>query len=130
MQVTMQVRALESGFLERAIPYKPVTDKSERADITASVTLKNKLFIHEKCEKPASLASKKMVRTGTVTPEVTPEVLRMLSLIKNEMTRGEIQKKLGLDNEKHFREKYQQVGIKFGLIEMTMPDHPNSRLQK
>jgi hypothetical protein len=71
-----------------------------------------------------------MVRTGTVTPEVTPEVLRMLSLIKNEMTRGEIQRKLGLNDEKHFREKYQQVGIKFGLIEMTIPDHPNSRLQK
>ena len=31
-----------------------------------------------------------------VTPEVTPEVKKMLSIMTGEMTRGEIQKKLGL----------------------------------
>jgi hypothetical protein len=46
------------------------------------------------------------------------------------MTRHEIQKELGLKDEKHFRENYQQVGIGLGLIEMTIPDKPNSRLQK
>ena len=47
-----------------------------------------------------------------------------------EMTRWEIQKKLGLKDEKHFREYYQQVAVKLGLIEMTIPDKPRSRLQK
>ena len=65
-----------------------------------------------------------------VTPEVTPEVRRMLAVITGEMTRGEIQERLGLKDEKHFRENYQQVGVKLGLIEMTIPDKPNSRLQK
>lgn len=64
------------------------------------------------------------------TPEATPEVLRMVSAIQGEMTRAEIQKKLGLADEKHFREKYQQPGLKLGVIEMTVPDKPQSPLQK
>ena len=46
------------------------------------------------------------------------------------MTRGEIQERLGLKDEKHFRENYQQVGVKLGLIEMTIPDKPRSSKQK
>ena len=46
------------------------------------------------------------------------------------MTRGEIQERLGLKDEKHFRENYQQVGVKLGLIEMTIPGKPRSSLQK
>ena len=68
--------------------------------------------------------------TPEAAPEATPEVLRMVSAIQGEMTRAEIQKKLGLADEKHFREKYQQPGIKLGVIEMTVPDKPQSPLQK
>ena len=68
--------------------------------------------------------------TNQVTGEVTPEVRKMLSIMTGEMTRGEIQEKLGLRDEKHFRENYQQVGVKLSLIEMTIPDKPRSRLQK
>lgn len=68
--------------------------------------------------------------TPEATPEATPEVLRMVSAIQGEMTRAEIQKKLGLADEKHFREKYQQPGLKLGVIEMTVPDKPQSPLQK
>ena len=69
-------------------------------------------------------------RTPEATPEATPEVLRMVSAIQGEMTRAEIQKKLGLADEKHFREKYQQPGLKLGVIEMTVPDKPRSPFQK
>ncbi len=65
-----------------------------------------------------------------VTPEVTPEVRRMLAVITGEMTRGEIQERLGLKDEKHFRENYQQAGVKLGLIEMTIPDKPRSSKQR
>jgi len=64
------------------------------------------------------------------TPEVTPEVRRLLAVITGEMTRGEIQERLGLKDEKHFRENYQQVGVKLGLIEMTIPDKPRSSRHK
>ena len=64
------------------------------------------------------------------TPHVTPEVRKMLSILKGEMTRKEIQQILGLKDEKHFRTAYQQPAIAARLIEMTVPDKPNSRLQK
>jgi len=65
-----------------------------------------------------------------VTPEVAPEVRKMLSIMNGEMTRTEIMSKLGLTDEKHFREHYQQVAVKFELIEMTIPDKPRSSKQK
>ena len=68
--------------------------------------------------------------TPEVTPYVTPEVRKMLSILKGEMSRKEIQQILGLKDEKHFRTAYQQPAIAAGLIEMTVPDKPNSRLQK
>ncbi|NKB47067.1 MAG: cell filamentation protein Fic [Legionellales bacterium] len=37
---------------------------------------------------------------------------------------------LDLKDEKHFRKHYQQTAMKQGLIEMTIPDKPRSRLQK
>jgi len=46
------------------------------------------------------------------------------------MSRKDIQLKLGLKDEKHFREAYQQPAVAAGLIEITIPDKPNSRLQK
>ncbi len=68
--------------------------------------------------------------TPEETPEATPEVKKMLLLMDGEMTRRQIQEKLGLKDEKHFRQNYQQPAVAQGLIEMTIPDKPNSRLQK
>ncbi len=65
-----------------------------------------------------------------VTPEVTPEVRRMLGLLVCEMARTEIMAQLGLRDEKHFRVHYQQAAVAAGLNERTLPDKPNSRLQK
>lgn len=66
------------------------------------------------------------VGTGGATPEVTPEVRKMLAVITWDMGRREIQAKLGLTDEKHFREFYQQPAIAQGLIEMTIPNRPTS----
>ena len=70
--------------------------------------------------------------TATVgaAPEVTPEVGKMLTVIQGEMSRAEIQQKLGLTDEKHFREHYQQPAVAMELIEMTIPDKPRSSKQK
>ncbi|MEW5980388.1 MAG: Fic family protein [Acidobacteriota bacterium] len=54
----------------------------------------------------------------------------MLSVMQGEMTRSEIMSALGLSDEKHFREHYQQIGTRLGLIVMTIPDKPRSRKQK
>lgn len=68
--------------------------------------------------------------TPEATPEVTPEVKKMLGIMSGEMTRAEIMDHLGLKDEKHFREHYQQTGIALGVIEMTLPDKPRSSKQK
>ena len=65
-----------------------------------------------------------------VTPEVTPEVERMLAVLEREMNRTEIMAALGLRDEKHFREHYQQAAVAAGLIEMTIPDKPKSSKQR
>jgi hypothetical protein len=41
----------------------------------------------------------------------------MLSIMTGEMTRGEIQEKLGPKDEKHFRKYCQQVGVRLDLTE-------------
>ncbi len=69
-------------------------------------------------------------RGPEVTPEVTPEVCRLLEVLQGEMGRIELMEALSLKDEKHFREHYQQTAIGQGLIEMTIPDKPRSRLQK
>lgn len=69
-------------------------------------------------------------KTLEVAPEVTPEVVSLLLVMDGEMSRREIMRQLGLNDEKHFREQYQQRAVKAGVIELTIPDKPNSPLQK
>lgn len=79
------------------------------------------------------LATIRATLTPEVNPEVTPEVKKMLKLLNNAgsaMSRREIQQKLDLSDEKHFREFYLQPSVAGGLIEMTVPERPTSRLQK
>ena len=68
--------------------------------------------------------------TPEVAPEVTPEVLRMLKALNGEKNRVQIMEKLGLKDEKHFREQYLQSAIAMGVIEMTIPDKPRSSKQQ
>lgn len=65
-----------------------------------------------------------------VTPDVTPEVIDLLLVLEGEMSRREIMRRLGLSDEKHFRERYQQQAVKAEVIELTIPEKPTSRLQK
>ena len=65
-----------------------------------------------------------------VTGEVTGEVGRLLRATQGEMTRMELQSALVLKHEDHFREAYLVPALQAGLLEMTVPDKPRSRLQK
>ena len=76
------------------------------------------------------IGGKSMAVTPEVPPEVTPEVTRMLRVLEREMNRTEIMNALGLNDEKHFREHYQQTAVAAGLIEMTIPDKPRSSKQR
>jgi Fic family protein len=65
-----------------------------------------------------------------VAPQVTPQVGELLAAIQAEMSREALQAALGLLDRKSFRERYLKPALADGLIEMTTPDKPNSRLQK
>ena len=65
-----------------------------------------------------------------VTPQVSPQVGRLLAAIQGEMGREALQSVLGLLDRKSFRERYLKPALAAGLIEMTIPDKPNSRVQK
>ena len=67
---------------------------------------------------------------GEVTEEVAGEVVRLLQAMEGEMKRSEIQERLGLKHEEHFRKSYLLPALELGVIEMTIPDKPTSRLQK
>ena len=65
-----------------------------------------------------------------VSPQVTPQVGELLAAIRGEMGREALQSALGLSDRKSFRERYLKPALADSLIEMTIPDKPNSRLQK
>ena len=70
---------------------------------------------------------------GEVAPQVVEEVSSRAKLFRamfREMTRHEIQEALGLKHEDHFRSAHLLPSLDAGLIEMTIPDKPRSRLQR
>lgn len=64
------------------------------------------------------------------TPQDSPQVKKLLNIINGEMSRDELQVKLELKDRKSFREGYLNPALDLGLIEMTIPDKPNSKNQK
>ena len=70
------------------------------------------------------------VSTPQVSPQVTPQVGELLAALQGEMGREALQFTLGLSDRKSFRERYLKPALVDALIELTIPDKPNSRLQK
>ena len=63
-------------------------------------------------------------------PPVTPEVMRLVHVLQGTMNRQALMQALGLKDEKHFRQQYQQAAVAQGWMEMTIPEKPRSRLQR
>jgi Fic family protein len=67
---------------------------------------------------------------AAATPQVTPQVERLLEAVDGEMSRNELQGRLGLSDRKHFRAHYLEPAVAASLIEMTIPDRPRSSKQR
>lgn len=65
-----------------------------------------------------------------VAHQVTPQVMELLQAVTSYISRAEMQEKLGLRDRKSFFERYLRPALSLGLLEMSIPDKPNSRLQK
>lgn len=70
--------------------------------------------------------------TPPVAPPVAPPVVIMVRLLGKlgELGNAEIRQHLGLRDRTHLRERYLDPCLNEGWVEMTIPDKPNSRLQK
>jgi ATP-dependent DNA helicase RecG len=68
---------------------------------------------------------------GQVTPQVTPQVETLLVLLAEQALSGtQIRAGLRLKDRMHLQKAYVAPAIEAGLVEMTIPDRPSSRLQK
>lgn len=64
-------------------------------------------------------------------PDMTAQVAKLLKALGDEtLSASEIMKRLGLSHRPTFRKNYLNPALEQGLIEMTIPDKPNSRNQK
>lgn len=76
------------------------------------------------------------VESGVELPTQSPTqsgdpVTRLLSALQTgELSSGELRTMLGIKHRPTFRQNYLHPALKRGLIEHTIPDKPNSRLQK
>ena len=58
------------------------------------------------------------------------QIVQILYESEREMTRIESQKTLKMSNKAHFLTEYLRPALKAGLIEMTIPDKPQSSKQQ
>jgi Fic family protein len=65
-----------------------------------------------------------------VAHQVPPQVAELLQVVSGDSSRAELQEKLGLRDRKSFFERYLKPALALGLLEKTIPDKPNSCLQK
>ena len=65
------------------------------------------------------------------TEQVTEQVERLLDAIGDDIVSSkELMERLGIKHRPNFRDKYLLPAMKLGLIEMTIPDKPNSSKQR
>ena len=69
--------------------------------------------------------------TEQVRVQVSEQVQRLLDALENDtLTTKELMDRLGLKHRPTFRKNYLLPSMKLGLVEMTIPDKPNSSRQK
>ena len=76
------------------------------------------------------LAVSGITPTEQVTPQVTPQVGALLARMEGEMSRQAMLDAVGLAHREHFRKAYLLPALELGVIEMTLPDKPQSRNQR
>ena len=65
-----------------------------------------------------------------VTDQVTVHVEQLMTALTGEMSRAELQMALQLRHRRHFATVYLRPALTAELVEMTLPDKPNSRNQR
>ena len=90
------------------------------------------LFIEFMLEQIDKILDEVTQQLETSNLDISEYVKRMLSVMEYDIpyTTVAIMEKLGIKSRETFRKKYMNLAIKAGVVEMTMPDKPNSRNQR
>ena len=100
---------------------EPQTDQE-----TDQVTLKT-----DQVQPPTDQVTDQVsLQTVQVTDQVTVQVAELLAAIAEEATSEQLRKTLNLKHKGHFRTSYLLPALKSGLIEMTIPEKPQSSKQR
>ena len=65
-----------------------------------------------------------------MTEQVAAHVEQLAVALATEMSRAELQVMLQLRHRRHFAAVYLRPALEAGLVEMTLPEKPNSRNQR
>jgi Fic family protein len=114
---------VETVIRKRQDEYYQVLETSdEKADSTAFIEFMlaaTKEALHE------------TIATDQVSDQVTDQVKKILHILsKGSLSALDLMKALDLSHRPTFRNNYLHPALDQGFIEMTIPDKPNSRLQK
>lgn len=102
----------------------------ENAILGTSHELKNR-FLHVDWVVPDQVIESDAEVTPQVAPQVAPQVGQLLAVLgEEEVSLREITDRLGLSDRKNVMKNYVGPALEAGLVERTVPDKPNSRLQK
>ena len=102
--------------------YKVLAVADKAADSTAFIEFMLCVIRDALCE---------IIQTEQVREQVTEQVERLISIMGNEtLSAKELLKKLNLKHRPTFSNNYLHPALELGLIEMTIPDKPNSSKQK
>lgn len=97
--------------------------------ITAEKENKKHLKTIDKTQKPQEKPHNKAIPKKHITPQVKA-LIATLEKHQQALSRVELQQALGLKDRKSFRERYLKPALEEGLISMTIPDKPKSKIQQ
>jgi len=126
--------------------YQAINQSTQQTDSSPFIEFMLNTILHtiESSVAPASEASTPQV-TPQVSPQDSPQVtpqehktdnpqisalLNVLQQQQTSLNREQLQQALNLKDRKSFRARYLKPALDAGLIEMTIPDKPNSKYQR
>ena len=134
---------LKEARTDRAILSKTETLNGYIAYYEKTIICLNKLLVKKEISlkgynfliKPYhAIISKYIKRISLLNKKLTGQVnrqsLKVVAIIQGEMSRAELMEALHLKHRDYFTESYLNPALKEKLLEMTLPEKPNSRLQK
>ena len=87
-------------------------------------------FSEKKASETRQVADKYPASVGQVAGQVAGQVINLLKVTQGEQSRNALMEAMGLKGRDNFEKLYLRPALEAELLEMTIPDKPNSRLQK